>query len=357
MEITRELQKLAKFSDSAFPVFSVYLNTQMYEPSQRDRSVAFLSEQVHQAPALALESSAARSSLEEDLRRIQHWGEKHLDGRSEVSAAGFALFTCSAAGLWVEFPSPLPFANQFSIADRPALWQLVCLDADYTNALVVLMDAQAARVCDVVLGGLRAETAFAGVTDAPVSHCAEVADYLASYLATRPQTYVIVSGPDEVLAQFYDVLPPPVQPQIIDQVSLTMRDTAERILQVTRETLEQHDREADWLHVQQLFSMAGRGDGAVLGLADTLIAVNAGVVQKLIVQHDFQHEGWRCRDCDNIDAGSAQQCSVCSGRVITVELREALACEVLRSDGLVAPIEPDDRLSSYDGVGAFLHEA
>ena len=37
MEITRALQELAKFSNSAFPVFSVYLNTQGDEPSQRDR--------------------------------------------------------------------------------------------------------------------------------------------------------------------------------------------------------------------------------------------------------------------------------------------------------------------------------
>jgi hypothetical protein len=366
MEITKELQKLAKFSDSAFPVFSVYLNTQLYESSQHDRSVDFLSEHLHQASALPLASDAARMSLEQDLRQIKHWGEKHLDGRSDVSAAGFALFTCSAAGLWVEFPSPLPFDNQFTIADRPALWQLVCLDTQYTNTLVVLMDAQAARVCEVVLGGLRAETGFAGTTDTPqgralppsasASHYREVVEYLAAHLATRPQTYVIVSGPDDVLSQFHDLLPPPVQPQIIDQVTLNMRDTTERILQVARETLEQHEREADWLDVQQLFTMAGRGDGAVLGLSDTLIAVNAGVIQKLIMQQDFQHYGWRCLECDNIDVGIAQQCGVCAGKVMAVELREALVSEVLRSNGFVEPIELDDRLALYDGVGALLRE-
>jgi len=121
MEITKELQALAKFSDSTFPVFSVYLNTQLHASSQHDRSAAFLARYLRQAHALAVASDAARESLEHDLKRMQQWGEQHLDGRSDVDAASVALFTCRGAGLWVEFPSPLPFANQFTIADRPAL--------------------------------------------------------------------------------------------------------------------------------------------------------------------------------------------------------------------------------------------
>lgn len=375
MEITRELQELAKFSESAFPLFSVYLNTQVHAPSQRDRSVAFLAQHLHQAQALAVESDAARASLEADLRRIKQWGEAHLCERPDVGAASFALFTCSGADLWVEFPSPLPFANQFTIADRPALWQLVCLDANYPNAVVVLMDGRSARVYDVVLGGLLAETDFASDPAEPQardgwarmryqgerqpgdieSHYSQVAAYLAAYLAKHPQTAVILSGQEAVLSQFRHILPAPVQQQMIAEVALNMHDTPDRILQVARQTLEQHDREAERLDVQQLLNRAGQRGGAVLGLPDTLTAVNAGMVQKLIVHQDFQHHGWRCLDCDNIGAGMSPQCSVCTGQVLAVALREALVSEVLRSDGVVEPIESDTRLIPYDGVGALLH--
>jgi hypothetical protein len=377
MEITRELQELAKFSESDFPVFSVYLNTQVRAPSQRDRSAAFLAQHLHQAQARAVESDAARESLEHDLRRIKQWGETCLGKSPDVAAASVALFTCSGADLWVEFPSPLSFVNQFAIADRPALWQLACLDANYMNALIVLMDAQSARICDVVLGGLLAATDFANnpaetqVRDSwarthyqrerkpgdPGSHYSEVAAYLAAYLTERPRTSVILGGQDAVLSQFRYVLPASVQQQIIDEVALDMHDTPAHILQVARQTLEQHDREADRLDVQQLLDRASQRGEAVLGLPDTLTAVNAGMVQKLIVHQDFQHHGWRCLDCDNIGMKMSPQCSVCSGQVMAVALREALVSEVLRSNGVVEPIEPDARLVPHDGVGALLHSA
>src|SRR5215813_15379209 len=71
MEITKELQELAKFSDRMLPVFSVYLNTQADAPEQRGRSAAFLAQHLQQAHTLPGASDAARTSLEHDLTRIQ----------------------------------------------------------------------------------------------------------------------------------------------------------------------------------------------------------------------------------------------------------------------------------------------
>src|SRR5437867_1107312 len=76
---------------------------------------------------------------------IEHWAATLLSDTPPVTAVSFAVFTCSGADVWIEFPSPIPFENEFTIADRPALRQLARLDADYTNALV-LLDAQTARV-------------------------------------------------------------------------------------------------------------------------------------------------------------------------------------------------------------------
>jgi hypothetical protein len=53
--------------------------------------------------------------------------------------------------LWVEFPSPLPFEDEFTIAERPMLRQLACLDDDYTNALLVLIDSRIVRVYEIGL--------------------------------------------------------------------------------------------------------------------------------------------------------------------------------------------------------------
>jgi hypothetical protein len=151
MEITEALHELAKFSADTLPVISVYLNTQWRDQHQRERAATFLTRHVRQASLLTMDTDAARQSLEEDLARIAQWGEERLRGTAEVAMPGWTLFACHGADLWVELPAPMPFEDEFTIADRPALRQLARLDEDYTNALVVLVDSRTARVCEVVL--------------------------------------------------------------------------------------------------------------------------------------------------------------------------------------------------------------
>jgi primosomal protein N' len=91
-------------------------------------------------------------------------------------------------------------------------------------------------------------------------------------------------------------------------------------------------------------------------VVDTLVAVNSGLVHKLIMSSDFQRRGWRCQDCDYIGNGEPvpPQCTACQGSVMAVELGEAMVTEVLRHDGFIEPVAPDARLATHDGIGALL---
>src|SRR5690554_4706531 len=106
MEITEALQQLAKFSDPVLPVVSVYLNTHWADRYQHAEVATFLATHVRQARALDFDAKAARDSLAQDLSRIKGWGERLLSTPGQPEAVSVALFTCSGADLWVEFPSP-----------------------------------------------------------------------------------------------------------------------------------------------------------------------------------------------------------------------------------------------------------
>lgn len=373
MEITKELQQLAQFSESMFPVISVYLRTQRSDQAQRAESAAFLQRHLRQASTLEVKTEAARQSLERDLARIAEWATQLGSQTDHVTGVGMALFACSGADLWVEFPSPILFENEFLVADRPALRQLARLDADYTNTLVVQIDAQTARVCEVVLGGLRTDASFSRddsafptpegqlryrrqVQPQAYHHYEEVAAYVTAYCNERPETYLILNGSDELLAPFRRLLPPHSQQRIIDTVSLDREATHERIVQVARQVLEQHERQEDQETVDLLLDSAPRGGLSVLGLADTLVAVNAGLVHKLVMHSDFHRRGWRCQECGyiGIPIEVSLQCTACSGEVAPVELGEAMVTEVLRHGGLFEPVTPDVRLAAHDGIGALL---
>ncbi len=94
----------------------------------------------------------------------------------------------------------------------------------------------------------------------------------------------------------------------------------------------------------------------MLGLADTLVAVNAALVHKLVMHSDFRRRGWRCQECGYIGSTteSSPQCTACNGDVMPVELGEAMVTEVLRHGGLFEPVAPDVRLAAHDGIGALL---
>jgi len=374
MEITKELRELARFTAGAIPVVSVYLDTQWRDQHQWARVATFLTGHVRQARALPLGSEAARESLERDLERIAQWGEERLRGTADISTPGVALFACHAADLWVAFPSPVPFEDEFTIADRPMLRQLTRLDEDYTNALLVIVDSRAAHIHEVVLGGLLTEMDFTNefpgrhkqggwaqaryqrhVKEHMDRHHKEVAAYVASYMEAHPHTHLIVSGQQDIVVNFRAWLSPTAQQQIIDTLTLDMHDDRRRILEAAQEALQRYEREEEQATVQLLVNRAGHGGLAVLGQQETLAAVNTARVHKLVLQKDFCSDGWRCLDCGQIGEGTTPpQCALCSGRATATELGEAMVNAVLQTDGFVEMVAPDDRLTAYDGVGALL---
>jgi peptide chain release factor subunit 1 len=373
MEITEELRTLAKFTAESLPVISVYLNTQGRDQHQRARTMTFFEQHLHQARALEPETTAARQSLTRDLERLTQWGQQHLHSTGAGTMPGVALFACAAADLWVEFPSPLPFEDEFTIADRPMLRQLTHLDENYTNALLVMIDSRTARIYEVVLGGFLAEMDFASevpgrhkqggwaqaryqrhVQEHIDRHYKEVAAYVASYMETHPHAQLILSGQSEVVAGFRHWLPAPLQAQVMETVSLAMHDDRHRILEVAQDVLQRHEREEELATVQLLVQRAGHGGLAVLGLQATIEAVNTARVHKLVMHRDVHSLGWRCRACGALAAETHLQCVLCGGEITTVELGEAMVQAVLQADGLVELIAPDRRLAAYEGVGALL---
>jgi len=373
MEMTKELRTLAKFTAGPIPVISVYLNTQWRDPQQRARVTTFFERHIHQARALEPETAAARESLARDLERLTHWGQHHLQSTGESTMPGVALFACSAADLWVECPSPIPFEDEFTIADRPMLRQLAHLDEDYTNALFVMVDSRTARIYEVVLGGLLTEMDFAHavpgrhneggwgqaryqrrVKEHMDRHHKEVAAYVTASMEAHPHTHLLVSGQEESVANFRSYLPPSVQQQIIDLLTLDMHDNRHHIVAVAQETLQRHEREEEQATVQLLVNRAGHGGLAVLGQQETLAAVNTARVHQLVLVRDFHQVGWRCLTCGALTAETHLQCLMCGGTLTTVELGEAMVQAVLQADGGVELIAPDPRLAAYEGVGALL---
>lgn len=374
MEITQELHVLAKFTTTDAPVVSVYLNTQWRDQHQRERALTFLRRHIGQAQMVEMEPATARLSLEQDLARLAQWGEHLLRGSVAIHTPGVALFACSHHDLWIEFPAPVPFEDEFTIADRPALRQLARLHDDYTDALVVLVDSRSARICEVAFGGLLSEVDVTSevpgrhkqggwaqmryqrhVKAQMDRHHQDVAAYVTSYLTANPRALLIISGQEEIVANLRHFLPTQVQQHSIDAAPLDIRTSQADIVQVAQDVIQRHEREEEQATLHRLLNRAGHGGLAVLGMQATLAAANAGQVHLLIMHRDLTWPGWRCQDCGTLGESLPPACPACGGgKFAAVELGEALVSQCLQTDAFIELIEPDTRLATYEGVGALL---
>jgi len=373
MELSQELRTLANFSAGDALVISIYLHTQWHDQHQQERVHTFLTRHLHQAQALMLDTDVARSSLARDVERVAQWGQRLLDGSAGRLMPGMALFACHAADVWVELSSPRPFEDAFVLDQRPALRQLARLDEDYHNALLVLVNSRAARVYEIVLGGIVGEVdftnAFPGrhkqggwaqmryqrhVQEHMARHHIEVATHVSAYLTAHPQTALMLSGPHDVVSHFRSTLPASLQERILETLRLDMHANRRRLLDAAQEVLQEYEQAEEHEAVQRVLDRVGQNGLAVVGLQTTLDAVNTARVQQLVMQHSMMLTGWRCMRCDYLMAQVVLPCPQCGGEVTTVDLGEAIVGAVFRTDGTVELVQPDARLTPYEGIGALV---
>src|SRR5262249_23294535 len=131
-------------------------------------------------------------------------------------------------------------------------------------------------------------------------------------MESHPHTHLMVSGQTDIVASFRRWLPPSVQSQVVETVSLAMHDDRQRILEVARETLQRHEREEELATVERLLNRTAEGGLAVVGTQETLAAINTGRIHQLILQRDFQGRGGHCLHCGSLSEESTVQCSVCT---------------------------------------------
>src|SRR6185436_11463454 len=104
MNLNDQLNRLAAFEQSPYPVISLYLNTQP-DGRGRDRFQTFVRKELKARAQTYPARSPEREMLERDLERINAWLESHV----QPSANGVAIFACDAAELFetVQIEAPL----------------------------------------------------------------------------------------------------------------------------------------------------------------------------------------------------------------------------------------------------------
>ena len=84
---------------------------------------------------------------------------------------------------------------------------------------------------------------------------------------------------------------------IVGTISAPLDAGHDRLLGDIREVQERAEHEDEVKLVESMITSAMKGDRAVLGISDTLAAIEQGRVHFMVVARDFHAEGKQCTSC------------------------------------------------------------
>jgi len=373
-----EIRKLARLEEGPYPFLSLYLNTKWDDEQQRERIRLFTKNQLKKSYDQIKQQEDWRKAFLEDQKLIERYVEGLVRRAHDEEVKGLAIFSCTGAKTFLTYPSVIPFENAFFLSALPSLRPLVRLSSQYQNTLAVMVDTDSAKLFEVSLEGLMAESVIENyvpgrhdqggwaqmryqrhIKDHMDKHHKEVAEHLTELFNSGKWKRVVLIGQERIVANFKAFLPERVKQQMMDTFSMDFSEERSKVLEKLFERLLQKEKEEVSRQLQELRERTPQGGLATFGLNGTLEALNGGQVHTLYLLTSFSHSGGKCGRCGSLvlvhPAGSGPaSCPICKGEIKIVDLGEEMMRSALRQDGEVKWIEENSILKENDGVGASL---
>ncbi len=315
----------------------------------------------------------ARQELERDIEAIQ----RALEAPEARQARGMAVFSAAERGLFLAFPSDIPFANRLVVDDEPYVVPLLEGYVQQQGYLAVLTDTHRGRIYAAGIGGLRLLDEFDeevprknrsagerwGKQQATIARHRE--DCILHYhkeLAARvkqrwdeyPYNGIVLLGADDPLSAFRALLSERLQARVVDQAphawTVEQSDIEVEVRSVIERAAVARQREA-------LDEFAGRIKekcAVAAGPREVIEALRNGQVSELILEPDSGAIASRCLGCHSLFAEERLACPYCDTACSRCNLWQHLLAMALGHGVRVQFVPTPSDLSQHGGIGALL---
>jgi peptide chain release factor subunit 1 len=310
--LSEKLDRLAEFEPVTAPFISLYLNAQPNERG-RDNFNAFLKKELHGRAGSYAVDSAARESLDRDIQRI----DTYLASELRPSSNAVAIFACAGAGDFfeaIQLDAPID-EHQLVINDRPHLYPLARLDARYPRAAAVLCDTNRARIFVFAGPTVEAQHEVTGtktrrhqmggwsqaryqrhIENFHEQHVKEVVDTIDRIAREEGLEHLVLFGDAVVVPMLRDQMSQPLLEKVIDDANLPTGSKESVVVERMQELLQRHDAETDREKVEALIGAYRAGGLGVVGVKDTLQALEIGQVDELLLSATLPEGAARVAD-------------------------------------------------------------
>jgi peptide subunit release factor 1 (eRF1) len=381
MTLNDQLDRLAAFEPSPYPVVSLYLNTQP-DGHGRDNFQAFVRKELKARAQTYPPRSAEREMLDRDLERIT----TYLESSVEPSANGVAIFACDAADLFAAVQLEVPVGDHWLfVGDQPHLYPLARIASQYPRYAVVLADTHRTRILVIADGGVAGDTAIEGVKtrrtaqggwsqarfqrhveNYHLQHIKEVVAALEKIVTQEGIDRVIVSGDPVAIPLLREQLPKAIAEKVVDELSIPADAPEADVLDATRGSMAEADAKTDREKVEAAIGAYRAGGLGVVGPDATLLALTNGQVDELLITASLASlDGLRGTRAAEMaianDAGIAEPAvepsaagEPAAAEMGTVRLADELVTKARQTAARISFIEDPALLEHSGGVAATL---
>jgi peptide chain release factor subunit 1 len=373
MDIKKEIRKLAKISETDYPLMSLYLNTKWEDEKQRGRVRLFVKNELKEAQKLIKEEEKFRKSLQSDSEKIQRYIEGLLHRAYDERFKGIAIFACSGINAFIIYRSSIPFENQFTISSKPSLRQMVQILDENKSAIAVMVDTDRAKIFEMSLGEIHLESQIESyvpgrheqggwsqmrfqrhIREHMHQHHKGVAEQLIKLFDEERCENIVLIGQEHILATFRALLPERVREKIKGDLSAEFGEEPSSLAQKVIEYLHREYLKEEDTIIEELIETALARGAATVGLRDTIEAINRSQVHRLVLDRDLKKKGWQCTKCLTLGEITTLSCPFCNSAIETIDLAEEMVRSVINRDGEVDMVRDHPKLSKYEGVGSML---
>jgi len=358
-----DLRELVEFDGSNSPVLSLYLNVDPRTTTTEAYRLALRN---------LLDSAADADPA--DKARIERFMDLEYDRQSR----SVIFFSCQRKDFWRVFTLDVPVENAVTVARRPLVRKLVDLLNIYGHLGVVAVDKQGARFYAFHLGALEEVVGALGEDvkrhkqggwaasryqrhedEAARSNLKSFVELTDRFTRQYDWRQLILAGSRSTVAQFMDMLPDHLRKRVIGTMPLELDASLLEVREKAEELARQAYADRTQALAHDLIVQASKGDMAVMGLEDTLEALQQGQVYQLLFTEDYSPPPGmvkRCQNCNYLTTAETETCPLCGGEMrVMVDPVNNIARRAIAQGAQVLVLPPENPLEKAGAsIGAFL---
>ncbi|MEJ7761903.1 MAG: Vms1/Ankzf1 family peptidyl-tRNA hydrolase [Thermomicrobiales bacterium] len=250
----------------------------------------------------------ATTSLQADIDRIM----AYLQSDVPDEAQGIVFVACQTKGVFEAIPLGVVVETSVAVGPTPVLTGLARTMEEHATYAVLQIDQREAKLAFITQGRRRREVDMRGkhtttsegeggwstsrnqdrAEEQVDQFFSAVADHVQDALRPRRGTPLILAGEDRATNALHNALHQSIQDRVIGTLNLEMRSSAQEVVDASQPMIDAAERDREMRAVTDARDNAGSGGAGATGPEDTLTALQTGQVLTLVMNDDFEADGW-----------------------------------------------------------------